>query len=57
MTNRTSPTILTRGSENGPPENRSAYVDPLFFRFPVESKCPFKDSAGVLTPCEVPDAE
>ena len=37
--------------------NSSAYTEPLFFRYPPESKCPFVNERGELTPCEIPVLE
>ena len=34
--------------------NRSAYVDPLIVHAPVEHDCPYVDSDGILTPCDIP---
>jgi hypothetical protein len=35
--------------------NSSIYVDALLNRVPFQTKCPFNDANGVLTPCDNPN--
>jgi hypothetical protein len=35
------------------PNTEGEFVDPLFYKFPVETDCPFNDEHGNLTPCPV----